>query len=683
MLSREEEAYYGYLAAVNSTTLADGAVLDLGGGSLQLVEVVSRHPGRLGSWPLGAVRMTEHFLADDDPPPKKARKALRAHVARDARARTPPGCRASAAGSSASAARCATSPPPSRPRPACRRSASRASRSRATRSTTSIERARRRCRPPSAATSRASSTPAPTSSSPARSSCRRCSSTAASTRSRSPRPACARASSSAQHLDGDPPLFDDVRRSSVANLAARYHVEPAAHRARRARSRSALFDELAAAGLHPGDRWERELLCRAPACCTTSACRSTTTTTTSTRATSFSTPACRASRRARSRSSRRPRATTARACRTSASSRRSPRTATTTRLDRLAILLRLAEDLERSRDQSVRAAHVARRQRHDPPRARGRRQRARVERWAAQREVDLFERAFGTRPEGRGGVMSLTRGSGPLGGTPGATANYTIESPAHRILFEPDARRLRAFVGDTRRARHDGARTCCTRPGSGPSSTRRSRTSTPTLLERTDTHDALPVQGRRVVLVAARRRRAARGRRLGLRGSRSSRRRGCAASRRCTRARPTAGSSRTSRVAGGLRDPYHRVDVHTSSRPVRVTRGRRADRAERPPDARLRDEPARARLPAARRRHRRPPAPERHDDDRSLHRRRDLLARPRRRRDAARRGAYSYELPRAEAMKIAGLVCFAGEGVRSSWVEGAVLSRARARRRRT
>ncbi|HEX6391337.1 MAG TPA: hypothetical protein VFZ89_17875, partial [Solirubrobacteraceae bacterium] len=80
VLSREEEAYYGYLAAVNSTTLADGAVLDLGGGSLQLVEVLSRHPGRLGSWPLGAVRMTEHFLAEDDPPAKKARKALRAHV---------------------------------------------------------------------------------------------------------------------------------------------------------------------------------------------------------------------------------------------------------------------------------------------------------------------------------------------------------------------------------------------------------------------------------------------------------------------------------------------------------------------------------------------------------------------------------------------------------------------------
>jgi uncharacterized protein (DUF427 family) len=44
--------------------------------------------------------------------------------------------------------------------------------------------------------------------------------------------------------------------------------------------------------------------------------------------------------------------------------------------------------------------------------------------------------------------MSLTLGSGPLGGRP-AASNYTFEAPAHKILFEPDGRRLRAFVGDT------------------------------------------------------------------------------------------------------------------------------------------------------------------------------------------------------------------------------------------
>ncbi|HVF78445.1 MAG TPA: DUF427 domain-containing protein, partial [Solirubrobacteraceae bacterium] len=44
--------------------------------------------------------------------------------------------------------------------------------------------------------------------------------------------------------------------------------------------------------------------------------------------------------------------------------------------------------------------------------------------------------------------MSLTQGSGPLGGSP-ADANYRIDAPAHRILFQADPRRLRALIGDT------------------------------------------------------------------------------------------------------------------------------------------------------------------------------------------------------------------------------------------
>ena len=79
VLAREEEARYGYLAAVNSTTLTDGAVLDLGGGSLQLIAVHEQRAGELGSWPLGAVRMTERFLPDKKAT-KKQLKALRAHV---------------------------------------------------------------------------------------------------------------------------------------------------------------------------------------------------------------------------------------------------------------------------------------------------------------------------------------------------------------------------------------------------------------------------------------------------------------------------------------------------------------------------------------------------------------------------------------------------------------------------
>lgn len=82
VLSREQEARYGYLAAVNSTTLAEGCVLDLGGGSLQLVRVAGRLARESGSWRLGAVRMTERFLAGDGPAKRSQCKALQAHVAR-------------------------------------------------------------------------------------------------------------------------------------------------------------------------------------------------------------------------------------------------------------------------------------------------------------------------------------------------------------------------------------------------------------------------------------------------------------------------------------------------------------------------------------------------------------------------------------------------------------------------
>lgn len=81
VLSREQEARYGYLAAVNSTTLDDGFVLDLGGGSLQLVRVVGRLARGSGSWRLGTVRMSERFLPPNGPAKRRQLEALREHVA--------------------------------------------------------------------------------------------------------------------------------------------------------------------------------------------------------------------------------------------------------------------------------------------------------------------------------------------------------------------------------------------------------------------------------------------------------------------------------------------------------------------------------------------------------------------------------------------------------------------------
>jgi exopolyphosphatase/guanosine-5'-triphosphate,3'-diphosphate pyrophosphatase len=85
VLSREQEARYGYLAAVNSTTLSDGCALDLGGGSLQLVEVRERLAHRCGSWRLGAVRMTERFVPNGAPAKRRQLEQLREHVARELR----------------------------------------------------------------------------------------------------------------------------------------------------------------------------------------------------------------------------------------------------------------------------------------------------------------------------------------------------------------------------------------------------------------------------------------------------------------------------------------------------------------------------------------------------------------------------------------------------------------------
>ena len=83
VLSAEEEARLGYVAAVNSSTLSDGGVLELGGGSLQLVGVRDRHSQELISLQLGAVRLTEEFLPGDGKPRTKDMNALREHV-RDA-----------------------------------------------------------------------------------------------------------------------------------------------------------------------------------------------------------------------------------------------------------------------------------------------------------------------------------------------------------------------------------------------------------------------------------------------------------------------------------------------------------------------------------------------------------------------------------------------------------------------
>ena len=80
VISDEDEARFGYVAAINSSTMTDGIVLETGGGSIQVIEVADRHAKSLQSFPLGAVRMTEQFLPGSGPARKRDIQRLRAHV---------------------------------------------------------------------------------------------------------------------------------------------------------------------------------------------------------------------------------------------------------------------------------------------------------------------------------------------------------------------------------------------------------------------------------------------------------------------------------------------------------------------------------------------------------------------------------------------------------------------------
>ncbi len=73
VLSGTEEAYYGYLGAINSTPLTNGLVLDIGGGSLEVSRVHQRRLTQSTSLPLGAVRLSETFLRSDPIKPSDVR----------------------------------------------------------------------------------------------------------------------------------------------------------------------------------------------------------------------------------------------------------------------------------------------------------------------------------------------------------------------------------------------------------------------------------------------------------------------------------------------------------------------------------------------------------------------------------------------------------------------------------
>jgi exopolyphosphatase/guanosine-5'-triphosphate,3'-diphosphate pyrophosphatase len=390
VLSREEEAHYGYLAAVNSTTLADGCVLDLGGGSMQLVQVTDRREGASGSWRLGAVRMTERFLPGDGPASKKQLEKLRAHVT-DKLGRAPwlPDCGPRLVGvggtvrNLAKAAQRADELPSLGVQGQCV-------------SADALDELvdRLAALPPDERAKVPGIKPARSDLILAGAVVIQATMQAGGFDALEATEAGLREGIFfARHLKGSGALFHDVRRQSVLTLAGHYSAAPA-HTEHVACLALGLFDETAAAGLHPGDERERELLWAASALHDIGMSvdydnhhKHSRYLILNAELPGFSpTELALIAQAARYHRKGMPEpGPLAALLRTEGD---------LGRLDRMAALLRLAEDLERSRDQSVREAHVEVDGStamlslvSDIDTA--------VPRWAASREVELFQRAFG------------------------------------------------------------------------------------------------------------------------------------------------------------------------------------------------------------------------------------------------------------------------------------------------
>lgn len=64
VLSGQEEAYYGYLAVVNSTPIEEGFTVDIGGGSTEITYFKNRKLVENHSFPFGALTLKDYFLSN-------------------------------------------------------------------------------------------------------------------------------------------------------------------------------------------------------------------------------------------------------------------------------------------------------------------------------------------------------------------------------------------------------------------------------------------------------------------------------------------------------------------------------------------------------------------------------------------------------------------------------------------
>jgi exopolyphosphatase/guanosine-5'-triphosphate,3'-diphosphate pyrophosphatase len=78
ILSSRDEAFAGFLGVINSTGLHDGHLLDIGGGSLELMRVQGRSLSDVQSAPLGAIYARERYFRTDPPSPRDIRSLRKA-----------------------------------------------------------------------------------------------------------------------------------------------------------------------------------------------------------------------------------------------------------------------------------------------------------------------------------------------------------------------------------------------------------------------------------------------------------------------------------------------------------------------------------------------------------------------------------------------------------------------------
>jgi exopolyphosphatase / guanosine-5'-triphosphate,3'-diphosphate pyrophosphatase len=81
IIDGQQEARYGFAGAVRGLPVSNGLLFDLGGGSMQVSHFSRRRLDRVISLPVGALRLSEMFLASDPPRSKEIRR-LRKHVSK-------------------------------------------------------------------------------------------------------------------------------------------------------------------------------------------------------------------------------------------------------------------------------------------------------------------------------------------------------------------------------------------------------------------------------------------------------------------------------------------------------------------------------------------------------------------------------------------------------------------------